>query len=59
MQRRRILAVLIIIIVALVLMWELLVGITTSRWDFPLLTILAFALWLAIYVFLSAVEESA
>lgn len=56
---KNILAILIIITVALILLWQIVVGLTSGLWDVPLLTILAFALWIAIYVFLSAKEESA
>lgn len=56
---RTIAAVIIIVVVAVILLWEVMVGLTTSRWDLPVLTFLAFALWIAIYVFLSAHEESA
>jgi hypothetical protein len=52
-------AVIIIVVVAVVLLWQVIIGLTTSRWDLPVLTFLAFALWIAIYVFLSAHEESA
>ncbi len=52
-------AIIIILVVAVILIWEVIVGLTTSRWDLPVLTFLAFALWIAIYVFLSAHEESA
>ncbi len=52
-------AVAIIVIFAVVLLWEVVVGFATSRWNLPVLTFLAFALWIAIYVFLSAHEESA
>ncbi len=58
-QWRTIAAVIIIAVVALLLLWEIGAGLVTSRWDLPVLTFLAFALWIAIYVFLSAHEESA
>lgn len=56
---RTIAAAIIIAVVALVLLWEVGTSLLTSRWDLPVLTFLAFALWVAIYVFLSAHEESA
>ena len=56
---RTVAAILIIFVVAAVLMWQIFQGLTTSKWDVTLLTFLAFALWIAIYVFLSAHEESA
>jgi hypothetical protein len=56
---RTVAAILIIIVVATVLIWQIFLGLTTSRWDLTLLTFLAFSLWIAIYVFLSAHEESA
>ncbi|MFQ5883640.1 MAG: hypothetical protein ACE5IO_00905 [Thermoplasmata archaeon] len=52
-------AVLVMVIVAIFLLWLVFVGLTTSSWDIPLLTFLAFALWIAVYVFLSSHEESA
>ncbi|UCD92285.1 MAG: hypothetical protein JSV43_08745 [Methanobacteriota archaeon] len=52
-------AVLIILVVVIVLLWQVFIGVTTGLWDVPLLTVLAFALWIAIYVMLSAHEESA
>lgn len=56
---RTIAAIIIIVVVAIILLWEVAIGLTTSRWDLPVLTFLAFALWIAIYVFLRAHEEPA
>jgi heme A synthase len=58
-QSRTVVAVVLLIVIAAILLWQILLGLTSARWDVPLLTFLAFALWIAIYVFLSAHEESA